>query len=88
MDILSFLGWRDSSVGQGPGDRDMNSVTAITFSCAAVHYLAVYNLQCHQRPVPHTYIVWEVKNPCVSQSVDSGLRLSPPHLIHRITAKI
>ena len=27
-------------------------VTAKAFNCAAVHFLAVYNLQCQKRPVP------------------------------------
>ena len=27
-------------------------IMAITFSCAAIHIPAVYNLQRHQRPVP------------------------------------
>ena len=35
-----------------PGDRGMIPITAITFSCAAIHLPAVYNLQRHQRPVP------------------------------------
>ena len=28
------------------------SLCAITFSCAAIQFPTVYNLQCHQRPVP------------------------------------
>ena len=27
-------------------------ITAVTFSFAAIHFLTVYNLQLHQRPVP------------------------------------
>ena len=42
---LSWLGLGD------PGDRGTHPVTAITFHRAAIHLLAVYNLQCHQRPV-------------------------------------
>ena len=45
-------------------------VTGITFSCAAIHDLTVYNLQHHQRPVPLIVI------PClfgvgVSKSLES-----------------
>ena len=35
-----------------PGDNGANHVAAITLSCAAIHFSAVYNLQHHQRPVP------------------------------------
>ena len=35
-----------------PGDSGMNPITPITFSCAAIHFLTVYNLQHHQRPIP------------------------------------
>ena len=35
-----------------PGDKGTNPVTALTVTCAAIHYPAVYNLQHHQRPVP------------------------------------
>ena len=34
------------------GDRGINPVTDKTFSCAAIHFLAMYNLEHHQRPVP------------------------------------
>ena len=43
-----------------------SAAIAITFSCAAIHVPAVYNLQSHQRPVPHihhAYMVWAVKDP-------------------------
>ena len=48
-----------------PGDSDMNPVIAVTFSCAAFHFLAVYNLQHHQRPVPLMLcdMVWKDKDP-------------------------
>ena len=35
-----------------PGDTGRNPVTAITFSCAAIHFPIVYNLQHHQRSAP------------------------------------
>ena len=43
---------RYNSVGD-PVDRGTNPVTAITFSCAAIHFPAVYNLRRHEKPVPH-----------------------------------
>ena len=49
--LRGLLSWLSHWVG-GPGDRDVNPVTAITFSCAAIHFSTVYNLHCHQRPVP------------------------------------
>ena len=36
-------------------------VTAITFSCAANHFPAVYNLQRHQRPVPLAPCLYSVE---------------------------
>ena len=47
-------GWADSSFGV-PGDRDSNPITAIAFSCAAIYFLALYNLQHHHRPAPCLY---------------------------------
>ena len=40
-------------------------VTAITFSCDAIHFHAVYNIQCIQGPglSYHAYVVGEVKDP-------------------------
>ena len=35
-----------------PVDMGTKPVTAITFSCAAIHFPAVYNLECHQAPAP------------------------------------
>ena len=34
------------------GDRGTNPTTAITFSCLAINFPTVLNLQHHQRPVP------------------------------------
>ena len=46
----------DSSVGYGAGLVTLvtgtNPATDITFSCAAIPFRAVYNLQHHQRPIP------------------------------------
>ena len=57
--IISCCRYRSGQIAQlvrvwgvtlGTGVRI--SVMAITFNCAAIHFLAVYNLQRHQRPVP------------------------------------
>ena len=43
---LSWLGHCD------PGDRGTNPVNTTTFSCAAINFLAVYNLWSYQKSVP------------------------------------
>ena len=45
------LSWLRHWVGN-PRDWGTNDVTAITFTCAANHFPAVYNLQHHQKPDP------------------------------------
>ena len=64
--FLSVWEWRDSSAGDGSGEiaqlvtvlywcrrgTNTNLLTAITFSCTAIYFLAVYNLQRHHRSVP------------------------------------
>ena len=52
-----YEGWGDSSVGLSVGYVTLGTVvriqvTALTFSCAAIHFQAVYNLQRYQRPIP------------------------------------
>ena len=44
-------GWLKHGVGD-PGERGMNAISAIKFSCTAIHFPIVYNLQFHQMPVP------------------------------------
>ena len=51
------------------GDRGSNPITAIRFSCAAIHFPAVYNLQYHQRPVPLIpSILYRGQDACCSSS--------------------
>ena len=47
-------GWEIAQLVRVLGIGERIPVTAITFSCAAFHFPAVYNLQHHQRPVPLT----------------------------------
>ena len=46
--LVKVLGWV-------PGE------TAITYSCAAIHFPGVNNLQCHQRPVPRIPCLYGVR---------------------------
>ena len=65
----SSLEWLTDGVGEiaqlvmvgDRGDRGMNPVTAITFSCPAIHFPAVYNLQHNQRPVPLIQFLYGVR---------------------------
>ena len=41
-------------------DRGTNPVTSIPFSCAAIHFPAVYNLERYQRPVPPIPCLYDV----------------------------
>ena len=67
--ILMLLSWLRHWVGD-PGDRGTNFVTAITCSCPAIHFPAMYNLQCHERPVPFIpCLCVRLKIPWVSKSV-------------------
>ena len=45
-------GWEIAQLVGAPVDKVIDPVTAITFSCAAIHFPGIYNLQLHQRPVP------------------------------------
>ena len=70
-----------------PADRDRNSVTAITFSCAAIHFPTVYNLQHHQRPVLLITCLYGVGGYRSLESVKGqALAFLYPHVIHHITA--
>ena len=85
-----WLSWLRQGIGD-PGDTGKNPVTAITYSCAAIHFTAVYNLPHHQLPDPLIRCIYGVerrrlKIPRVGKVC--RLRLSPPHLIHHITAMI
>ena len=64
-------------------------VTTITFSCAAIHFPAVYItysiIKGHFLSY-HAYMVWEVKDPL--SRLKCRLGLSPSHLMHDITAMI
>ena len=85
-----MVGWGDSSVGYGAGEVTMGkrvriSVTAITVSCAAIYFPAVYNLQRYQRPVSLILCLCAVgglKIVSVGKGVSSGFLL----LIHHMTA--
>ena len=39
------------TLGRDHHDRLTNLITAIAFSCAAIHFPTVYNIQHHQSPV-------------------------------------
>ena len=58
LSLLSILVGYDT--GLVTEDMGMNSFTAITFICAAIHFPAVYNLWRHQRPVPLIPCLYDV----------------------------
>ena len=68
----------------------MNPVSAITFSCAAIHFISqlriIFSVINGQFLSYHAYMVWEVKDPLSRRKCK--LEFSPPHLIHHITAII
>ena len=43
-----------------PGNRGTNPVTSLIFSCVAIYFRAVYNLQRHQRPLPLIQCIYGV----------------------------
>ena len=66
----------------------MKHVTAITFSWAAIHFLAVYRLQCRQRPfplIPCLYGGGRLKIPWVAKSVGSDFLLLISYSISHTT---
>ena len=80
------LSWLERGVGVLWGTGVRIPVTAIIFSCAAIHFLDAYDLQHHQRAVPlmpSPYGVWEVKD--ILSRVKCRHRLSPARLIHHVT---
>ena len=69
-------------------DMGMNSVTAIAFSCAAIHFPIVYitySIIKVQFLLYHAYIIWVGKDPL--SWLKCRLRLSS-HLLYHITAMI
>ena len=79
--VETELSWLRHWFGE-PGEGRMNSVTAITVSCAAIHFPNVHNLQCHQRPIP-LILIWcgRLKIPWVGKSVDSCFVLLISYII-------
>ena len=71
---------------QGTGVRI--PVTAITFSCAAIHFPVVYNFTMSSKASSsHTMPIWcEILK--ILELVKCRRRLSPSHPIHPITALI
>ena len=80
-----WLSWLEHEVSD-PGDRARILVTAITYSCAEIHFPAVYSVIKGQLLSYHAYMMWEVKDPL--SRLNSRLVLSPSHLIDHITPMI
>ena len=74
-----------------PEEKGINSVTDITFSFAAIHFLVVciYHIvssKASSSPTVPIWMVCEVKDPLSQKKC--RCELSPPHLMHHISAMI